>query len=120
MSMALYYGCVGSPGHFMHRPGGRRDWDANTPWGRTPDGTLLAKNEKQIEGRAVIHHKDGWTALSFWDRSVDHRGGSNSNFFIADDLTFDQMLERAKAAFPEVFARFKFDVALATNPEPKP
>lgn len=105
-----YFGCVGQPGHFMHRPGGRRDWDADTPWGRTPDGTLCPAGGKQVEGVALIHHKDGWTALSFWDRSVDQRGGCNSNFFVAAELSFDEMVAQAKERFPQVWHRFNFDV----------
>lgn len=107
----LYFGCIGRPGHFMHKSGGTRDWDAITPWGKTPDGTLCLKDDgRQPQGEALLHHKDGWTALSFWDRSVDKRGGCNSNFFANGDFTFDEMLMLARLRFPEVIARLTFPI----------
>jgi hypothetical protein len=112
----LYFGCIGGPGHYMHTEGGRRDWDVTTPWGKAPDGTLCPQG-KQVEGRAELHHKGGWTALSFWDRSVDGRSGCNSNFFVNRTMTFDEVVALSKERLPRVWSRFKFDVVPATfNP----
>ena len=109
----LYFGCIGQPGHFMHVAPGRRDYNAATPWGSTPDGTLCPDGERQVEGIAVLHHKNGWTALSFWDRSVDKRGGCNSNFFADQVLSFDEMVALARERFPQVWSRFPFEVVPA-------
>jgi hypothetical protein len=48
----------------------------------------------------------GWTALAWWDRSVDKRPASNS-LILAPGLTIEaeQMLEEARLRFPWVFAR---------------
>ena len=68
------------------------------------------------EGQALVHHKDGWTALSFWDRSVDKRGGCNSNFFFEGTFDFAQMIELAKANFPTVWSRYTFQIIEAKIP----
>lgn len=78
------------------------------PWGDDADGGLQPHRDgcKKMaycgcgsgpEGIALIHHKDGWTALSFWDRSVDTRGACNSTYIAEGDFTFDQMVTMAKA-----------------------
>ena len=109
-----YFGCIGQHGHYMFKPGSRMtDWmflDKN-PWGHSIDGRLCP-DEKQIEGQARIHQKDGWTALSFWDRSIDRRPGSNSNFLAEGDHTFDEMMLLANEHFPEVMERFVFNIEL--------
>lgn len=108
----LYFGCIGGPGHFMHNESGAHDWKATTPWGRTPDGTLCPQG-REVEGRALLHRKQGWTALSFWDRSVDGRGGCNSNFFVNQTMTFEEIVGLAKERFPRVWARYRFEVVPA-------
>lgn len=62
------------------------------------------------EGRAVIHHKDGWTAMGFWDRSVDTRGGCNSVFFAEGTHDFAGMVAIANEKFPTIMRRFKFEI----------
>jgi hypothetical protein len=69
--------------------------------------------DHQPEGLAKLTHKDGWTLLSFWDRSVDKRNNSNSNFIQEGEFTFEQMVEQAKEKFPGIWERFKFEVKLA-------
>lgn len=88
-----------------------------TPWGHEidgtlcPDGLMIRKTDGyQPEGRALLHHKDGWTALSFWDRSGDERTNSNSNFFVRGTYTFDEMLALSKEQFYGIFARMKFPI----------
>jgi hypothetical protein len=62
------------------------------------------------EGIALIHHKSGWTALSFWDRSVDPRGACNSNFFAEGTFTFDEMVAMAKHRFEFRWKKMGFEV----------
>jgi hypothetical protein len=118
-----YFGCLGTPGHFLHSPretgragvqrapeGFPAPWGSGFMPGAGLDGSLLDKRGGQEEGRVVLHHVDGWTALAFWDRSVDKRGGSNSVFVSRGTLTCAEMLDAARATWPQVFARFTFPV----------
>jgi len=122
-----YFGCWSLSGHGMYHAGGRpvRDGEHATPWGyRDLDCGLCPginhrhkawqTPEVQIEGQANLTKKDGWTALSFWDRSTDHRMNSNSNFVAMGDFTFDEMIKLAKQYFPEIMGRFKFEIKVIT------
>jgi hypothetical protein len=81
------------------------------PWSRL-DGGLMPPGP-QVQGRSALHVKDGWTALSFPDRSIDNRGGSHSTFLFEAELDFDEALRYAKQLFPSVFARYTFEIARA-------
>lgn len=100
------------------------------PRGQSVDGTLCrypnernrypcyseVKNE-QIEGLARLHHKDGWTAIAYWDRSSkDTRYGCNTAFVAEGTHSFDRMLALARHHFPHVIARTvgKFEIRLET------
>jgi hypothetical protein len=112
-----YFGCVGKSGHYMFQPSDsypKQDhtFTRDNPWGYQVDSGLCPSGP-QVEGRAMIHHKDGWTALSFWDRSVDRRSGSNSNFLAEGTFTFAEMVEFAKERFPKIMARFAFTISSA-------
>ena len=80
------------------------------PWGYGIDGTLCCDDYGSLEGQAVINYKDGWTALSFWDRSIDSRPGSNSNFLAEGIFNFDEMIKLTQEKFPSVWNRFKFPI----------
>lgn len=64
----------------------------------------------QVEGEAALHHVEGWTVISFWDRSVDTRGGCNSAFLQRGTWTFEEMVAQARILYPQIWARFKFEV----------
>lgn len=130
-----FFGVLQQVGHYWHpaevhtqnfvdyRPAG-------CPWGdysRQIDGTLCRPmlggrkrgeevgKEDQVEGLAWLHVKDGWTALSYWDRSgPDTRFGCNSNFIAEGLFDFKQMLELARKHFPTVIERTKgkFEIVL--------
>lgn len=128
----FYYGCRNNtPGHYWFKPGfinadkeaaGDSTHSKGTevgcvPWRWDVDGGLqpMVSSKKgktwyAPEGKALRHVKDGWTALAFWDYSVDSRMGSCSTFVAEGEFKFDQMLEGAKQNFPEVFERFNFEV----------
>ena len=76
------------------------------PWDNF-DGGL---NPNEVEGCCSLHHKDGWTALAFANRSDDSRLGSNSVFFFRGLLTFGEAVAQARKSFPQVVDRFKFDL----------
>jgi hypothetical protein len=106
----FYFGCLDS-GHHMYEPGESLYLmkPPKTPWGQYPDGTLCP--EKTYEnGLALLHHKDDWTALAFWDQSGDTRPGSHSTFLVHGTYTFDEMLALAKAQWAGVFARMRFQI----------
>lgn len=81
------------------------------PWGYSLDGGLL-KGKRLPEGAAVVEHRDNWTALSFWDCSVDSRPGSCSSFVFDALLSPEEALAAARASFPPIFERFEFEVQL--------
>jgi hypothetical protein len=66
--------------------------------------------EREVQGEALLHHAKGWTALAFWDRSVDSRPGSNAVFFADAYRGFDAMLADAREHWPTIFARFGFEI----------
>lgn len=116
----IYYHGVnlsGELGHYLFRPGMRSVNQHSLP-GNFPcrpdalDGGLLPQNKDEIEGRVSWWRTQGWTILAFWDRSGDSRGNSNSAFVIRGEMFIDDALDLAKEAFPEVFARMKFEVEL--------
>lgn len=117
----IYFGCWGGPGHYPWGPG-QRSLPLSTlerlPWGYGVDSGLCPKKD-ETQGRALLHHKGGWTALAFWDRSVDTRPGSNSAFLADGDFNFDAMVEKAKASFPQVWERFPFEVVPASASAPR-
>lgn len=64
----------------------------------------------ETEGRAFVTHRDGLTALAFWDRSGDRRPNSNSVFVVPGTLTFEQIVRVAKQAWPRIWQRFTFPI----------
>ena len=108
----FYFGPIREAGHYSWSSNNRKDYDATkeNPWRYNIDGRLAPLNDAQTEGEALIHHKDGWTAISFWDRTVDKRQGCSSTYFIHADLTFKEMVVLAKKAFPERWDAMKFKV----------
>jgi hypothetical protein len=121
----IYFGCIGETGHFLHRPDLRHSSAGSQSvlaqagiWPKCDGGFCPGMEEaggkhhkvEQVEGAAKVTHLDGWTILAFWDRSVDHRRNSNSAFIERGTLSFDEMVSRAKKAFPTVWKRFPFKV----------
>lgn len=107
----LYFGYWGEPGHYLWTPDKKRLWnDPEVPWNDL-DGCLCPgyvnqyKRGPEIPGQGLLHHRDGWTAFAFWDRTGDRRGASNSVLLWNRIATFDGLLARARAAFPEIFKR---------------
>jgi hypothetical protein len=112
---AFYFGCYGQAGHYFHDERMRHRWEAEqiVPWGFKVDGGLaptIGYRQEAPQGHAALHHKAGWTALSFWDRSGDSRGNSSSTFLFEDTLTFDEALAEARERFPALFKRFPFEI----------
>ncbi len=108
-----YYGCWGDKGHFLWTP--EQDSvriskmkDA-TPFGDDIDG-VLQKGSGVCSGNGIpddaqLHDKDGWTALAFWDRTVDTRPGSCSVFLAEGVHKVEAIKEIARSNFPEIWDR---------------
>lgn len=118
----LFFGCCGGPGHFLYAPSGHRVDERTVPWrslylapgARAGEYTPV---DEQVEGLAILHHLDGWTAVGWWDRSADRRHGSVAVFFVQGMLGASGALAEARAAFPHVFARMAYPIrVLATGP----
>lgn len=111
-AQVLYFGCIGEAGHYLWNHRGRQttDWASIQPWGEEVDGGLAPQDNGERQGEALLHHKGGWTAIAFWDRSVDSRPGSNSAFLVDREVGFDVAVTLAKTNFPAVWARFGFEV----------
>ncbi len=128
-------------GHYLYLPvPGRRGagvgWTGD-PFGATPwtgeeldQGLLLAKEQRgrsderdQTQGLARLCHRNGWTALSLWDRTGDPRGGSNSAIVAEGLHDFDTMVKLFAETFPALWARITGAgpvVSHPSNPRPEP
>ena len=130
-----YFGCQGQAGHYWWKPDKSWTWDNgvrqivgealwNKVWPKIDGGFCpgASKDPKkpwqrtgpEVEGEALLHHVDGWSILSFWDRSVDKRGACNSNFIVRGEHTFEEVLKAARESFPQVLDRLKFEIKLVT------
>jgi len=108
-----YFGCMSEAGHYFFSRDSRmsRDIDSpqGNPWGYSVDGKLCPTGA-QTQGLLQLHHKDGWTAIAFWDRSVDERPGSCSVFLCPGTKNAVEMLTLAAERFPNVMRRFNFSL----------
>jgi hypothetical protein len=128
---AYYFGCQRQAGHHWWRPNrtGTAHDVAKIVGPRVRDhidggfcpgaikGNAWDRTRPEVEGEAALHHVDGWTVFSFWDRSVDERGACNSNFVARGTHAYPIMCAIAEAQFLDVWKRFKFEVRLV---EPAP
>jgi len=119
-----YFGCIRQAGHYLWESGGGalyrcrvlpQDW----PFGE--NGWSLDRkfcpNNAQTQSSARLVHVDGWTVLAMWDRTVDKRWGCNANFVERGELSFEQMVEKAKESFPTVWERINKATAVTLTEE---
>lgn len=116
-----YFGCWGGYGHYLWQQNGRHPQPStilDLPWKEKDlDCTLCPRYQRystnqQNEGEALLHHKNGWTALAFWDRSIDKRHGSNSVLLIQKEVTLEEAIEIFKQEYPSIWSRFNFTIKL--------
>lgn len=111
MREVLFFGCRDVPGHYLYARGKSIQYESS-PWGTALDGGILTPDyyhaDKTITGEVAVAHKNGWTAIAFWDRSGDSRPGSNSAFLISEIITGDELLDLARQQWPEIFSRPDF------------
>lgn len=127
----FYFGPWDRPGHYFFNEFGisiREDKEQGFPFGHEygkvsvdgrlqpgcpdPNDRLRRKTRPEVEGEALLHHIQGWTALCFWDRSVDKRGACNSNYFAEGTYTFEEMIEMAKKRFAYRWNKINFEIKL--------
>jgi hypothetical protein len=115
----IYCGCHGRTGHFFFFPGMNQIIVHNSSPSLLKLDTGFAPQDTYAEGEAWYHSgRSGdtrYNVISFWDNSVDSRPGSHSTFLILGDRSFNDALAECRKAFPEVFARFKFEIKLRRN-----
>lgn len=111
---AFYFGCLQEPGHFW--------WSSSLSRAPLPGTTfpmvdgVYCPPATDKEGVAQVvymtlhQYRGPWTLVSFWDRSVDSRPGSNSAFLLEGAYSFTAALERSKLTFPSIWKRFTFQV----------
>jgi hypothetical protein len=104
----LYFGWSEPSGHGLKssKTYPHPTWNS-TPWGNNIDSGLCPRPES-VDGKISEHHKDGWTAIAFWDRSGDSRPNSNTAFFVCCTMTTDELLVWSRKQWPEVFNRKGF------------
>lgn len=105
----MYYGCYREPGHHLWGPGMERVDVPELPW---PELDRELAPPRARPGEVALHHKDGWTALAFWDRSIDQQPGANSVFLIPEELDFDAAKALVSEAFPAVWEQLTCVVRL--------
>ena len=105
----IFFGCIDRPGHFVWSSERDRLWSRGSnivSWLESCDGKLPPRGTQDESATALHHVFDGaYTALAMWDRTVDSRPGSNAVFLEEGVRSRDEMIELARAAFPNVAAR---------------
>lgn len=112
MTEVFMFGCLEQAGHFLRSKMGSIVFPPPDPWKNDLDGGLLGpqyKTDTAPTGKFVVAKKEGWTAISFWDRSGgDKRPGCNTAFLAHADISSDELIALAKEQWPEVFSRKGF------------
>lgn len=109
-----YFGVMKHAGHHLYRGNNTihkrylpNDFPVDV---RALDGALLPPQLPQDEGRAELIHLNGWTVLTFWDRSEDKRYRSSSTFIVRGAHSFLETVEIAREHYPQVWSRFEFEI----------
>jgi hypothetical protein len=118
-----FFGCAkpyASDGHQFYLRPWYSDYESRKwiPWSLGELDTRLAsvlnphvkdeyRRQECPQGVVSVTYKENWTALSFWDRTGDQRGKSNSTFLIDSIVDFKEGIELARASWPQLFKRFK-------------
>lgn len=138
--MILFHGCgMREAGHYWFGPGmvtgrcmalrrqnhnGRIEDDPYryVPWAYSVDGGLAPQGARlHVEGQGAFAQsgrflgtpeEEWWSAVSWWDNSVDRRPASNATFVIDQRVSAAVLLDAALAKFPEVLARMKYVVEI--------
>lgn len=123
--LALHFGYQTGGGHFLQRGDGSTVYRPriaypSLPWddGLMDSGLLKNGRHADVPDGRVFWTCGGrlefWLAFFWWDRSGDHRGNSNSGFYVRGFEVADRQaaLDFAGAVFPRVIARQAFPLVL--------
>lgn len=115
----FYFGCgAHNIGHYFWLPSqsfavSSFDMETAQPWGFKVDGSLQPQHSLVDEqGPCALHRKDGWTAIAWWDRTMDKRGASCSVFAMRGEHSFDAMVAAFRESFPWAAQRMGFELVL--------
>lgn len=109
MTRMFYFGCVGDVGHYLWDENLRQlRWSDSLPWRIQEVDGVMPPQETYQQGLARMLYKGCWTAMAFWDRTVDTRPGGNSVFLADGTFTFDEMVQLAIRTFPSIMRRYDF------------
>lgn len=133
--MILFHGCgMREVGHYWWAPGmissgafRRRHNDRleddpyrYVPWGFSVDGGLAPQGDRlHVEGQGAFAQsgrfigtleEEWWSAISWWDNSIDKRPASNATFVIDQRVSAAELLVATEAKFSEVLGRMKYDI----------
>ncbi|WP_445222224.1 hypothetical protein ACKWRH_21450 [Bradyrhizobium sp. Pa8] len=102
----LYFGCYQEAGHYLFESiEGHLRKVHNRPEFNF-DGLLCPRDPKPYVAALTRLGGLGYSALAFWDYSVDSRGGSNSIFFAPSLVCSGETIAKgAERFFPEVWRR---------------
>ena len=120
---SYYFGCGTESGHYLFSDTRGRQSNRSDPLIHKlshMDGVLPPLSEKYLYRASVSRLGGiGFSALSWWDRSVDKRPGSNSTVFIPwPDMPADDLIDYAASRFPWVFKRLPTPLTLWDGPQP--
>jgi hypothetical protein len=115
----LYFGCFQEVGHYLWEPGKVSPHKIYGSRRFNFDGMLCPDDRAPYVAALSRLGGLGYSALAFWDYSVDRRAGSNSIFF-APSLTCsaETIIAGAQQYFPQVWQRLP-GLALDRNEEGK-
>jgi hypothetical protein len=64
---------------------------------------IMYDTEEHEQGRFLLHVRNGWTLISWWDRKQgDTRGACNSSFVLQGEHTEAEMVAGLREHFPHV------------------
>lgn len=116
-----YFGCGSESGHYLFDPHRGRFWPEHAIDRRLAkfDGVLPPCPEpRACDYRASFNRLGalGYSALSWWDRTVDTRPASNSTIFAPSlKIPAEEMLAEAPRWFPWVFKRLPVQLTLIAS-----
>ncbi len=69
------------------------------------DSRLVGDLPRGAEGQAHLFHMNGWTYVTFWNKSYDSRNGNHSDFFTQGIWDFDTMCRIARQEYPMLWKK---------------
>lgn len=109
MGQWFYFGCYKGVGHYLFSENMAQCYfDKQSKELIYFDGKLADQESEEPYIATIARLSSlGLTALSFWDYTIDKRGGSNCIFFAPSlTITPEEMMEECAKRFPKAWSRF--------------